>query len=214
MILRIMTSSLSALMIAGIITSTAAASPEDLGPPTFRACAPGPQLSKAVSALTDGRSTASLRAFSDRTISVAGSNGEYELQVDSATPVRFTAAVSTQACAAIAPEAVRLANGGTVPGADIAAFGAVLAYRQTHAWPYGAAHLDDARTTVAFRNRNGRAFFSIVDFKTLHDRGALDCSGQEYYRVDLRSLDVQPYDGCFEGAPVRRVLPPLKDLPG
>lgn len=192
----------------------AVASPEDLGPPTFRACAPAPQLSMAVSMLAGARRSSSLRELSDRAVTIAGSEGQYEVRAGSGASVRFTAAVSPQACAAIAPDAVRLASGGSVPGADIAAVAAVLAYRQAHAWPYGPAHLDDPRTSLAFRNRNGRAFVSIVDFKTLHDKGAFDCSGQEYYRVIVETLDVQPYDGCFEGAPPQRVLPTLKRLPG
>jgi hypothetical protein len=192
----------------------AAASPEDLGPPTFRACAPAPQLSSIVSALAGSGGSSSLRRLSDRDVKISGSDGAYEVRTDQGTPVRVTTAVHPLACAAIAADAVRLANGGHVPGADIAAVGAVLAYRDKHAWPYGSAHLDDPRTTVAFRNRNGRAFVSIIDFKTLHDPGSLNCSGQEYYRVILQTLDVAPYDGCFEGAPAQRVLPTLKRLPG
>lgn len=212
--LRLVLRSVTVCAVLASVTSNAAASVEDLGPPTFRACAPGPQLSRIVAALMDARRSSSLRELSDRTIVIAGSAGQYEVRSGAVPPIRLTANVSREACAAIAPDAIRLANGGSVPGYDIAAVAAVLAYRKQHEWPYHAAHLDDPRTTLAVRNRNGRAFVSIVDYKTLHDKGAFDCSGEEYYRVVLQTLDVQQYDGCFEGASPQHVLPKLKDLPG
>ena len=155
-----------------------------------------------------------LLSFERRMVLIGGSEGRYEMRADSGIAVPFTAPVSPLACAAIARDAIQLSNGGSVPGADIGAVAAVLAYRQAHSWPYGPAHLDDPRTSLAFRNRNGRAFVSIVDYQVLTDRGALSCGGQEYYRVDLQALDVQPYDGCREGAPPQRLLPKLKELPG
>jgi len=193
---------------------SAAASPADLGPPSFRACAPSTQLSALIAALRDGRRPTSLHELSGRMVLIGGSEGRYEMRADSGIAVPFTAPVSPLACAAIARDAIQLSNGGSVPGADIGAVAAVLAYRQAHSWPYGPAHLDDPRTSLAFRNRNGRAFVSIVDYQVLTDRGALSCGGQEYYRVDLQALDVQPYDGCREGAPPQRLLPKLKELPG
>ena len=101
-----------------------------------------------------------------------------------------------------------------MPAHDIAAVNAALTYRLSHPWPYGPANLDDPRTSILVYERNGRSFVMIYDYKTLHDKGAFACGGEEYYRVVPETLDVRPYDGCAEGAPPQRVLPRLRDLPG
>jgi hypothetical protein len=192
------------------------ASPADLGPSSFRACAPAPQLVQIVSAVVpshEARQPSSLRDPASRSVSVEGSAGRYQVRSGSAAAVTISAPVDAAACVAAPAEAVHLQTGGTIPGYDVAAVAAVLAYRESNPWPYGAAHIDDPRTWLGVRNRNGRAFVSIFDFKTLHSKGAFDCSGQEYYRVDVQTFAVKPYEGCVEGAPPKRVLPWLKDLP-
>ncbi|MEA2784760.1 MAG: hypothetical protein QOF71_864 [Candidatus Eremiobacteraeota bacterium] len=195
---------------------TAQASPADLGPPTFQACAPAPQFVQIVNAVAPrqgGRETSSLRRLSSLSVSVEGSGGRYRIASGSNASVTIDAPVDVRACQAMRPTAVRLANGGSVPGNNAAAIAAVLAFRESNAWPYGAAHLDDPRTRISARMRNGHIMVSIADYKTLYSPNALGCGSEEYYRVDLQTFAVVPYDGCFEGAPARRVLPMLKDLP-
>ncbi len=101
-----------------------------------------------------------------------------------------------------------------MPGNNAAAIAAVLTYRQSNPWPYGAAHLDDPRTNVFARTRNGHIIVRIADYKSLYSPNAFDCSAEEYYRVDLQTFAVEPYEGCREGSPGKRVFPWLKDLPG
>jgi hypothetical protein len=195
---------------------TAHASPADLGPPTFQTCAPAPQFVQIVNAVAPrqgGREASSLRQLSRLSVLVEGSGGRYRISSGSNAPVTIDAPVDIRACEAMRPAAVRLANGGTLPGNNAAAIAAVLSYRQSNTWPYGAAHLDDPRTRITARTRNGHIMVSIADYKTLYSPNALNCGGEEYYRVDLQTFAVAPYDGCPEGAPAKRVLPTLKSLP-
>ena len=192
------------------------ASPADLGPPTFQICASAPQFVQIVNAVAPrqgGRETSSLRRLSNLSVSVEGSDGRYRISSGSNASVTIDAPVDVRACQAMRATAVRLANGGSVPGNNAAAIAAVLAFRELNAWPYGAAHLDDPRTRISARTRNGHIMVSIADYKTLYSPNALNCGSEEYYRVDLQTFAVVPYDGCPEGAPARRVLPMLKDLP-
>jgi hypothetical protein len=191
------------------------ASPADLGTPDFHACAPAPQFLQIVAALAPregGRHVSALRRLSSLPISIEGSAGTYRVQLGSAAPVTIVAPVDKRACQAISPNATRLMDGANVPGTDVAALAAALVYRESNSWPYGAAHTDDPRTQITVRTRNGRAIVTLVDYKTLLTPH-LDCSSQEYYRVDLQTFAVKPFDGCGAGTPANRILPTLKDLP-
>lgn len=207
----------SALVVAVLICapSVSWASPADLGPPDFHACAPAPQLLRVLSAVAppgEGRQISSLRRLSSLSVVIDGSAGRYSVQLGSAAPVTIIAAVDKRACQAISSMAVRLMDGGVLPGNDVAAIAAALAYRESNTWPYGAAHVDDPQTQITVRTRNGHAIVTLVDFKTLLTPH-LDCSGQEYYRVDLETFAVKPFDGCGAGTATNRILPTLKDLP-
>jgi hypothetical protein len=207
----------SAFVVAMLICapSVSQASPADLGPPDFHACAPAPQLMQVVSAVAPpggGRQVSSLRRLSSLSVAIDGSAGRYNVQSGSAAPVSVVAAVDKRACQAISPKAARLMDGGVLPGNDVAAIAAALAYRESNAWPYGAAHVDDPQTQITVRTRNGHAIVTLVDFKTLFTPH-LDCSGQEYYRVDLETFAVKPFDGCGAGTATNHILPTLKDVP-
>jgi hypothetical protein len=159
-----------------------------------------------------GRQISSLRQLSSLSVAIDGSAGRYSVQLGTAPPVTVVAAVDKRACQAISPKAARLMDGGVLPGNDVAAIVAALAYRESNTWPYGAAHVDDPQTQITVRTRNGHAIVTLVDFKTLLTPH-LDCSGQEYYRVDLETFAVKPFDGCGAGRSTNHILPPLKDLP-
>ena len=211
------TQSRSALVVAMLICApvVSQASPADLGPPDFHACAPAPQLLRVVSAVAPagrGRQISSLRQLSSLSVAIDGSAGRYNVQSGSAAPVTIVAAVDKRACQAISSKAARLMDGGVLPGNDVAAIAAALAYRDSITWPYGAAHVDDPRTQITVRTRNGHAIVTLVDFKTLFTPH-LNCSGQEYYRVDLETFAVKPFDGCGAGTATNHPLPTLKDLP-
>lgn len=122
------------------------------------------------------------------------------------------ATVDKRACEAADPKATHLMNGGTIPGNNAAAVAAVLAFRQSNTWPFGAAHIDDPRTAIDSQTRNGHVIVAILDYKTLFMPN-LDCSSEEWYRVDVRTFDVKPFDGCGANTPANHPLPILKDLP-
>jgi hypothetical protein len=206
---------ISIFTVAAVVMAQGEAlgSAADVGLPTFRACASAPQMAQLVGELQTHGSPA-LGTSAAGTVVAERAGSGFAAKTPSGVLVSVDAPSSPKSCAAAATQTVRLAEGGSVPAHDIAAVNAALTYRLSHPWPYGAAHLDDPRTSIMVYERNGRSFVVIYDYKTLHDKGAFTCAGEEYYRVVPETLDVRPYDGCFEGAPPQRVLPRLRNLPG
>ncbi|HEY4441866.1 MAG TPA: hypothetical protein VGN14_15500 [Candidatus Elarobacter sp.] len=113
------------------------------------------------------------------------------------------------------------ATATSLPGGIVADLAAVFAYRERHRWPteYGAyVEYDD--TTLFLEDRGAYQFVSIIDGPDRHRStmpngdGVIDsCRYAEYYRVDTRTFDVLPYNGCLVGGALLKMLPDALHLP-
>lgn len=112
-----------------------------------------------------------------------------------------------------------LSSATSLSGQLVAMLGAVFHYRNEHPWPTAyPAHIDADDTDVYVTQRGRYDHVFIEDNPKRHfDAKAGNresCSYQEFYRVDPRTLQVLPFNGCLVGGQLLKgVLPDALHLP-
>lgn len=205
---------ISAAVAFGLSSAVRASQEDILSPPIDHICAPAPAAVSIANSLPSAIDQRSLQEVAQHDVVVNPIGGRFAITAGAAK-VYAPIAGDAVACRASAPRAVRLFSGGSMPGAEWASLLAVLAYRTSHHWPYGDADLSAPRTAIDIQTRGAHVLVSISDYKTLFSKNAVNCSGEESYRVDpTKGFSVIPYGQCGEfrpgpNGPLRR----LKDIP-
>jgi len=204
----------TAAIVATLVLANAfSAESAPLDPVSYEACGGANQLAAVAQAVaSEPTSAAALRELSAKSVQIVpGAEGLDVKAGERHMTVKTTASVSHATCSVVRPGTSVLLPSGTLPGANVAALAAALAYRRSFAWPLGAAHLDQGGTSVYLQTRGRYLFVSIIDNPSQTHQ--LGCSGDEYYRVDSQSFAVLPFDGCVEGHAHSTALPGVMQLP-
>ena len=190
------------------------------GPIPVTFCGPAPLfVAMASNIVRPDASVQDLRDLSATSVDVAETNGVYRLSVrgtrtTASVPVRTAAApdASSGSCKFHSANGSRLVGAKSVPGIYIAALAAVGRFNEHHPYPLGSVDRNVPANSVIVGTLGPFALVTILGNMT---PGTLGCPDQEWYRVDVSTFEVLPYqEGCLEGGGGKRVLPRLRDLPG
>ncbi len=203
----------AAIVATLVLANPLSAQSAPLDPVSYEACGDANQFAAvAQSVASEPTSAAALRELSAKSVQIVpGAEGLDVKAGERHMTVKTAAGVSPATCSVVRPGTSVLLASGTLPGANVAALAAVLAYRHSFAWPFGAAHLDQRGTSLYLQTRGRYLFVSIIDKPSQANQ--LGCSGEEYYRVDAQSFAVLPFDGCIEGHAPSTALPGVMQLP-
>lgn len=164
--------------------------------------------------ISDARDIAALQNLARTTVAIERSASTMSVRrtdnVDGALSVNAVAP-GTNVCLSYAPGTVLLSNSSSVSGITISAIAAALALRATRPWPGKPAHPEQNGSTVYVESRGRYLYVKFYD-----DPGSApvidSCGGEEFYRVDPRTYEVLPYNGCLVGGNSLH-LPHIDELP-
>ena len=204
----------SAIMLVSVaVRSTVNVNAAELGSLDYAVCASAPEVTAIAHAFLTRHSADAYRVLASETVHLQRSGSTLHVSAGAGRKATISIANSSdEVCSIRAAGADLLSAASAIPGANIAALDAVLAYRAGHPWPLAAAPVDEQSTSVHLQTR-GRYLFVMLSSSLKNKPPGLGCGQVEYYRVDPSTFEVRPFDGCVEAHERAAGLPRIGQLP-
>jgi hypothetical protein len=157
-----------------------------------------------------------LQSLQGSTIALRRSSGRADITAGARRASISWSEGETGVCPSRPAGTVFLPKVASVPGETVAVIAAALQYRRTTSWPTNfPAHAEATDSSAFVSKRGDYDYVEISDSPSAH-RGVPreGCRYSEFYRVNPRTFEVLPYNGCIVGgAALKGILPAANELP-
>lgn len=182
-----------------------------------RVCVAGAAIRAATGAIVSDRASLHAWAASNSSVTIVPVSAGYAITLPNGKSLIVPSSpVSPPACKFARGQEQIAARGGQIPARYVEAYALVNDYRVVHPWPLGPADMHAASSDAKIEVYDPAYILVLIadGVRRVNGRGnyLLGCAGVEYYRVNLSTQQVLPFDGCIE-MHRRGALPSFSQLP-